>query len=85
MPLVPAGWLLVENAFVRDFSFPTFAQAAEFVARVGHVADEMNHHPEVALRYPGIVTVHTTSHDSGSVTSRDVKLAELVDSLVGRG
>ena len=81
MPDTPTGWVLVDRAFVREFAFPSFAQAAEFVARVGRVADDIDHHPEVSLRYPGLVTVHTTSHDVGTVTTRDVKLAELLNSL----
>ena len=75
------GWLLVDRAFVREFPFVSFARAAEFVARVGHAADEIDHHPEVMLRYPGIVTVNTTSHDAAGVTSRDVRLAAVVDEL----
>ena len=81
MPDTPTGWVLVDRAFVREFAFPSFAQAAEFVARVGRVADDIDHHPEVSLRYPGIVTVHTTSHDAAGVTARDVRLAALVDEL----
>lgn len=81
MPDTPTGWVLVDRAFVREFAFPSFAQAAEFVARVGRVADDIDHHPEVSLHYPGLVTVHTTSHDVGTVTTRDVKLAELLNSL----
>jgi 4a-hydroxytetrahydrobiopterin dehydratase len=49
---------------------------------IGRIADDIDHHPEVALRYPGIVTVHTTSHDTGAVTKRDVRLAELVNAAV---
>ena len=79
----PVGWSLVDGTFVREFAFPSFAEAAEFVARIGRAADELDHHPEVGLRYPGIVTVHTTSHDTGGVTSRDVRLAALVEALVG--
>lgn len=82
MPDAPAGWSRIGEAYVREFTFATFALAAEFVARVGRLADDIDHHPEVSLRYPGIVTVHTTSHDTGTVTSRDVRLAEAVDSLV---
>ncbi len=78
----PAGWSILAGAFVRDFTFPTFAAAAEFVARVGRLADDIDHHPEVSLRYPGVVTVHTTSHDADGVTSRDVRLAALIDVLV---
>ncbi len=81
MPDVPPGWQLVDRAFVREFQFPSFSLAAEFVARVGRIADDIDHHPEVSLRHPGIVTVHTTSHDSATVTARDVRLATLVDEL----
>jgi pterin-4a-carbinolamine dehydratase len=37
------------------------------------------------LRYPGIVTVYTTSHDADGVTARDVRLVALVDALVEDG
>ncbi|MBM3729414.1 MAG: 4a-hydroxytetrahydrobiopterin dehydratase [Actinobacteria bacterium] len=77
----PPGWHLVDGAFVREFRFPSYAQAAEFVARIGRIADEVDHHPEVSLQYPGVVSVHTTSHDAGGVTSRDVRLTALVDAL----
>lgn len=66
---------------MREFSFVTFARAAEFVALIGRLADEIDHHPEVSLRYPGIVTVSTTSHDAGTVTLRDVRLAGRIDAL----
>ena len=81
----PAGWSILGGAFVREFAFPTFAAAAEFVARVGRLADDIDHHPEVSLRYPGVVTVHTTSHDADGVTARDVRLAALVDALIDGG
>jgi 4a-hydroxytetrahydrobiopterin dehydratase len=81
----PVGWSIVAGAFVREFTFPTFAAAAEFVARVGRLADDIDHHPEVSLRYPGIVTVYTTSHDADGVTARDVRLVALVDALVEDG
>ncbi len=85
MAEAPAGWSFVDDAFVREFTFLTFARAAEFVARVGRIADDIDHHPEVSLRYPGIVTVHTTSHDTGGVTARDVRLAALVGALADGG
>lgn len=79
MPEAPDGWNLVDDAFVREFEFASFAAAAQFVAVIGRIADEVDHHPEVDLRYPGIVTVHVTSHDTGGVTDRDVRLATLLN------
>lgn len=78
----PSGWARIDDAFVREFSFPSFAIAGEFVARIGRIADEVDHHPEVALRHPGVVTVHTTSHDVGTVTARDARLAALIEAAV---
>lgn len=75
----PSGWVRNGDAFVREFAFPSFALAGEFVAKIGRIADEVDHHPEVALRYPGIVTVHTTSHDVGTVTARDLRLVVLIE------
>jgi 4a-hydroxytetrahydrobiopterin dehydratase len=82
VPNAPHGWQHIADAYVREFAFATFADAAAFVAVIGRIADDIDHHPEVALRYPGIVTVHTTSHDTGAVTKRDVRLAELVNAAV---
>lgn len=81
MPNAPDGWQHIADAYVREFTFATFADAAAFVAVIGRIADDIDHHPEVSLRYPGIVTVHTTSHDAAGVTARDVRLAALVDEL----
>jgi pterin-4a-carbinolamine dehydratase len=82
VPNAPDGWQHIADAYVREFTFATFADAAAFVAVIGRIADDIDHHPEVALRYPGIVTVRTVSHDTGAVTERDVRLAELVNAAV---
>lgn len=47
---------------------------AEFVSRVAARADELDHHPDIDLRYPH-VTVTTVSHDVGRLTGRDRRLA----------
>lgn len=75
----PSGWVNIDGVFVREYAFSTFALAAEFVATIGRIADEIDHHPDVDLRYPGIVTVRTISHDVGEVTARDARLATMID------
>lgn len=54
-----------------------FANGLELVDRIGELAEEANHHPDVDLRYP-TVTVVLWSHDVGGVTSRDVDLARRI-------
>lgn len=57
-----------------------FSAGAELASRIAAVADEMDHHPDVDLRYPH-VTVTTVSHDVGEITDRDRRLAVEVSRL----
>lgn len=57
-----------------------FAAGAEFASRVAAKADELDHHPDVDLRYPH-VTVTTVSHDVGELTRRDRRLAVAISQI----
>jgi 4a-hydroxytetrahydrobiopterin dehydratase len=52
----------------------SFPAALALVQRVGILAEEQGHHPEMDLRYSR-VHLATGSHDAGGVTARDVRLA----------
>lgn len=58
-----------------------FATALAFVDRVGALAEEQGHHPEIDLRW-GRVHVATGSHDVGGVSERDVRLGLAIDTVV---
>ena len=60
-----------------------FVTGAELVAGITRVAEELGHHPDVALSYPELV-VSTYSHDVGAVTARDVELARRISELASR-
>ncbi len=62
----------------RTFPFPDFAAALAFVNRVGGIAEEQGHHPDIHLAW-GRVDVETWSHDAGGITERDFRLAEAID------
>ena len=47
---------------------------------ISSTAEEMNHHPDWANVY-NKVEVRLSTHDSGGVTSLDVQLASIMDSL----
>jgi 4a-hydroxytetrahydrobiopterin dehydratase len=69
-----ADWRHLLGALEACFETGSFNAGASFVQAVADIADTLDHHPDVDLRY-GQVTVRTTSHDVGTVTSRDVDLA----------
>ncbi len=70
----------IEATFVIDPSDdgPAFAAAAQFVVDIARMADTADHHPDVNLRYPGVVHVFLTTHGSGGLTDLDVDLARRI-------
>ena len=76
-----AHWKVInEHHVTRAFTFPDFKQALDFVNRVGALAEEQGHHPDIHLAW-GRVDVETWTHDAGCVSSKDLILAEGIDRL----
>jgi 4a-hydroxytetrahydrobiopterin dehydratase len=74
------GWARRGDVLTKSFTFPTFAEGIEFVRRIARAADEMNHHPDIDIRYTK-VTIMLSTHDAGGITSSDLKLAERIESV----
>lgn len=75
-----ADWRHLLGSLQARFETGSFGAGARFVSAVAQVADELDHHPDVDLRYAH-VTVRTVSHDVAAITSRDVALAVRVSEL----
>lgn len=72
------GWSRRGDALVKTFTFSRFADGIAFVNRVARIADEMDHHPDIDIRYTR-VTMTLSTHDAGGVTKTDFKLAERIE------
>jgi 4a-hydroxytetrahydrobiopterin dehydratase len=72
------GWQRWGNEIQKVYSFPSYKGVLAFVARVGALAEEQDHHPELLVQY-GMVTVTLTSHDMKGLTERDFRLAKAID------
>ncbi|MGH9430826.1 MAG: 4a-hydroxytetrahydrobiopterin dehydratase [Terriglobia bacterium] len=75
------GWN-VENAhhLVRDFKFPDFAQALAFVNRVGEVAEQQGHHPDISLTW-GKAGIKIWTHAIDGLTESDFIMAAKINKL----
>lgn len=71
---LPEGWRLVLDQVLARYLTGDFGAGARFVQRIAELADAVDHHPDVDLRYPH-VTVGLASHDVGAITRRDLRLA----------
>ena len=72
------GWERHRSAIRRTFSFANFASAMAFVNRVAELAEAMNHHPDIDVRYSK-VTLTLSTHDAGGLTGRDFALAGKIE------
>ncbi|MFL6107201.1 MAG: 4a-hydroxytetrahydrobiopterin dehydratase [Marmoricola sp.] len=57
-----------------------FATGLQVLNAIGAAAEEMNHHPDLDLRYSRI-DVRLSSHDAGGITERDVQLARRIGDI----
>lgn len=76
-------WEIHTLTIQRNFEFPDFKQAMQFVNKIADAAEAANHHPDIDIRY-NKVTMALTSHDSGGVTRRDVRMAKKIDEIWGK-
>lgn len=75
-----AGWKIEEGMLVKTFQFKDFRSALHFVNRVGELAEEAGHHPDIDIRY-NRVRLNLMTHDAGGLTEKDFDLAGGVEKL----
>ena len=77
-----ARWNVVdEHHIVRSYKFPDFKSALAFVNRVGAIAEEQGHHPDILLGW-GKVEITIWTHAVDGLTESDFILAAKIDRLV---
>lgn len=73
-------WSILDGALHKQFSFPSFAQAAGWMVTVAVFAESMDHHPHWCNLY-NKVTVSLKSFDIDALSTWDLALAEKMDAL----
>jgi 4a-hydroxytetrahydrobiopterin dehydratase len=74
------GWRREGNALTKRFTFQRFADGIAFVQRVAAIADQLDHHPDIDIRYTK-VGLSLSTHDAGGITAQDVRLAAQVEAV----
>jgi 4a-hydroxytetrahydrobiopterin dehydratase len=80
--LVPHWTVVEEHHVLREYEFPDFAKALEFVNRVGALAEEQGHHPDILLSW-GKVEIKLWTHKVNGLTESDFIMAAKIDRLWG--
>ena len=74
------GWSSHENALHREYKFRDFETAFAFMTAAALHIVKLDHHPEWSNVYSRVM-VKLSTHDSGGITERDVKLATLLEAI----
>jgi 4a-hydroxytetrahydrobiopterin dehydratase len=75
-------WMLVDDAhlLVREFRFKNFADAMAFANKIATIAEEEQHHPDLAISW-GNVSVELTTHAIHGLSENDFILAAKIDKI----
>ena len=73
-------WSRQGDAIVHEYKCGNFLGSLELVNRIAPVAEDMGHHPDLAISWD-TVTVTITTHSEGGLTENDFVLAERIDAL----
>jgi 4a-hydroxytetrahydrobiopterin dehydratase len=80
-PELHADWQVQrEHHLERVFAFADFAEALAFTNRVGELAEQEGHHPDICLGY-GEVKIQLYTHKIDGLTTSDFVLAAKIDQL----
>ena len=75
------GWRFAKGQRLeKQFKFPDFRQALKFTNRVGKIAEEQGHHPDIFLTYGG-VRLQIWTHKIKGLTENDFILAAKVNEI----
>jgi 4a-hydroxytetrahydrobiopterin dehydratase len=79
--VVPQWTVIDEHHLAREFTFPDFAEALAFVNRVGAVAEEQGHHPDILLAW-GKAEITLWTHKVNGLTESDFIMAAKINRLL---
>jgi len=77
---LPQWSVVKQHHLLREFRFPDFRQALEFVNCVGAIAEEQGHHPDILLGW-GKAEITLWTHAVDGLTESDFIMAAKIDRL----
>jgi 4a-hydroxytetrahydrobiopterin dehydratase len=75
------AWQLSGNEIVRTARLATFKEAVNLVVGIADLAEAMDHHPDIDIRYR-MIRLALSTHDEGGLTERDFDLAQQIEHAI---
>ena len=74
-------WKYESGKIRREFMFPNFPTAVLFVNKLVDACEEIDHHPEITIRYNRVMLT-LVDHAQGAVSDKDLKLVQLINDIL---
>ena len=74
------GWTRAGKEIKKTVKKKDFVQAMGFVTSVAILAEKMDHHPDIDIRW-NVVHLTLSTHSAGGLTEYDFNLAKQIDEL----
>jgi len=75
-----ANWSQSAQTICRTFKFEGFLNSIAFVNHITRVVQNLNHYPDIDIRFDQ-VTLTFTTHDGGGITEKDFSVARQCDEV----
>ncbi len=74
------GWERDGDMIRKEYERESFPDAVAFVVRVGFLAEQVDHHPDIDVRWRKVALALST-HSAGGLTVKDFELARRIEAL----
>ncbi|QWF82181.1 4a-hydroxytetrahydrobiopterin dehydratase [Amycolatopsis sp. CA-230715] len=76
-----SDWQRDGDSIVKTTKLDSFGQAIAVVNRVAELAESVDHHPDIDIRWRTL-TFRLSTHSDGGITGKDVSLAQQIDETI---
>jgi 4a-hydroxytetrahydrobiopterin dehydratase len=74
------GWDVTDGQLTRTVTRKDFRDALLYVNAIGYLAEQANHHPDIAISW-NKVSLNLVTHSAGGLTAKDFALARQISEL----
>ncbi len=74
------GWTVADGALTQTLTFADFVGSIRFVNEAANIAEELDHHPDMDIRYNRVL-LRLSTHDAGGLTGLDFELARRLSAV----
>ena len=81
MNKLKSDWKVVKGKLSKKFEFGSYKEVLDFVNKVGEIAEEQNHHPDMIVKYDQVI-VTMFDHDKNKISDKCYKFTNAVDEML---